>query len=831
MMTIRRYCLFYIALVFSIALVGNHVHGQPTETAAVASSTQVTSATVATEIDPKVKIEQLQGKRKSLQEQIAAKQAAANEVGDATAAAPINRQIELIQTIDLIQGQRITAYEQWILLDEQLKQAKDELDKLRETPLEESSSFLEYNRLREQLTVEEARKDTVNNRIELAQNSLKQAQSMLDQRNTQLAQVRAKSENTEDETVRQQLAADMLAAQYQIRAASETIGLRKTDLHNEEASKNVYQANLTLLQERVKRIEQTVVFSQDDLQDQKNRLAKEEFTLSQELDKAQKAKAKVQDRLDKANQKRAAAAASTPALDEEANAKQYELEAVNIRIESINSSLKWIPVRTSLWQKRYDVFNQLVEETTMLEWKQELSANIETLNQSNRSIGFSLEEKQSRITTIRNSLSNLSAEASEAKKWIEEQITFLDQAISLYRERQSQLESVRRLHNKLLDEINAQISQQTWDEYIKTLLEQEYYLNSARVWMYALTVGLIVFIVCFFVRWMVMWRLRILAKDYKSAVTPVASETVKRIKPLFFLVLASYVASKLLVLYEGYPTYMNRLFIIALILQCAIITSYYLKQWILKYLLTKSKRDETSMSAMAIFNFIGQLSLWAITLILVVQNMGYDATGLVTGLGIGGIAIALAVQKVLGDLFASLSIVLDKPFVHGDFVIFDTYLGNIEHIGIKSTRIRSLTGEQIVCSNSDLLNTRIRNFKRMHERRIVFALGVTYQTPADKLEKIPVMIREIVDNRELVRFDRSHFKAYGDFSLNFETVYYVLSPDYPVYMDIQQDINLKLFRKFEEEGIEFAYPTQTVFVEKSNGETGANWQAPPEPTQ
>ncbi|MDP8244652.1 MAG: mechanosensitive ion channel [Candidatus Hinthialibacter antarcticus] len=831
MRNIQFNCVLYFALLISAAIAGYNVQAQPSEATAVVSSTQVSSATVATEIDPKVKIEQLQGKRKSLQEQIAAKQAAAKEVGDATAAAPIVRQVEMLQTIDLIQGQRISAYEQWISLNDQLKQAKEELEKLKETPQEGESSFLEYNRLREQLTVEEGRKDTITNRIELAQNSLKQAQSQLEQRTTQLAQIRAKSESAEEEAVRMQLASDMLASQYQIRAASETIQLRKIDQHNEESGREVYQAKLTLLQERVKRIEQNVVFSQEDLQDQKNRLAKEEFTLGQELDKAQKAKTKIQAKLDSANLRRTAAAASTPALDEEVNAKQFEIDTVNIRIESINSNLKWIPVRTSLWQKRFDVFNETVEETTMLEWKQEISTNIETLNQSSRSIGFSLEEKQSRITTIRNSLSNLSTEASDAKKWLEEQITFLDQSISLYRERQSQLESVRRLHNKLLDEINEKISQQTWDEYIHTLLEKEYYLNSARAWFYALTVGFIIFIICYLIRWVVTWRLRRLAKDSKSAVTPVASETVKRIKPLFFLVLAVYIASKMLILYEGYPTYMNRLFIIALIMQCAIITSYYLKQWILKYLLTKSKRDETSMSAMAIFNFIGQLSLWAITLILVIQNMGYDATGLVTGLGIGGIAIALAVQKVLGDLFASLSIVLDKPFVHGDFVIFDTFLGNIEHIGIKSTRIRSLTGEQIVCSNSDLLNARIRNFKRMHERRIVFALGVTYQTSAEQLEKIPGYIREIVESKDTVRFDRAHFKAYGDFSLNFETVYYVLSPDYPVYMDIQQDINLRLYRKFEQEGIEFAYPTQTVFVEKGDGGPDANWQPPSEPSQ
>ena len=175
-------------------------------------------------------------------------------------------------------------------------------------------------------------------------------------------------------------------------------------------------------------------------------------------------------------------------------------------------------------------------------------------------------------------------------------------------------------------------------------------------------------------------------------------------------------------------------------------------------------------------------------------------------------AVALAVQNILGDLFASLSIVLDKPFVLGDFLIVDEHLGTVEYIGLKSTRLRSLWGEQIVFSNADLLKSRLRNFGRMFERRIVFPVGVTYQTPRDKLEAIPGIIREAIQAQEKTRFDRSHFKEFGDFSINFESVYYVLVPDYNLYMDIQQAINLQIHKRFEEEGIEFAYPTQTLFV-------------------
>jgi small-conductance mechanosensitive channel len=158
--------------------------------------------------------------------------------------------------------------------------------------------------------------------------------------------------------------------------------------------------------------------------------------------------------------------------------------------------------------------------------------------------------------------------------------------------------------------------------------------------------------------------------------------------------------------------------------------------------------------------------------------------------------------------------VLDKPFVIGDFIIVDEYLGTIEHIGLKTTRIRSLSGEQLVFSNADLLKSRIRNYKRMYERRVVFTIGVLYQTPYEILSQIPEMIHKIIESKAQVRFDRAHFKEYGDYSLKFEVVYWIQNPDYNVYMDIQQGINLDIFKQFHEAGIEFAYPTQTLLLQR-----------------
>ena len=197
---------------------------------------------------------------------------------------------------------------------------------------------------------------------------------------------------------------------------------------------------------------------------------------------------------------------------------------------------------------------------------------------------------------------------------------------------------------------------------------------------------------------------------------------------------------------------------------------------------------------------------------IALDNLGVNVSALIAGLGVGGIAVALAVQNILGDLFASFSIVLDKPFVIGDFIIVENFLGTIEHIGLKTTRVRSLSGEQLIFSNTDLLKSRIRNYKRMYERRIVFSIGVVYQTSHEKLTKIPNIIKHIINQQEQTRFDRAHFKEYGPYALNFEIVYWIENPDYNIYMEIQQAINLKIFQQFESEGIEFAYPSQSLYI-------------------
>lgn len=266
----------------------------------------------------------------------------------------------------------------------------------------------------------------------------------------------------------------------------------------------------------------------------------------------------------------------------------------------------------------------------------------------------------------------------------------------------------------------------------------------------------------------------------------------------------------------------SKLFTVIAFWQLGLWASTALVAWLVFKRRTATEEDRETVGSFGVIGFLGRVLVWTFVLLLTLDNLGIDITALVAGLGVGGVAVALAVQNILGDLFASLSITLDRPFVIGDFVIVGDYMGSVEYIGIKSTRLRSLGGEQIVVSNADLLASRVRNYGRMAERRVLFRIGVTYETPRRKLEAIPGLIRRAIESQASVRFDRSHFASYGDFSLDFETVYYVLSPDYGRYMDIQQAINFAIHEAFEREGIEFAYPTRKLWVAPVPGEPIGN---------
>lgn len=347
----------------------------------------------------------------------------------------------------------------------------------------------------------------------------------------------------------------------------------------------------------------------------------------------------------------------------------------------------------------------------------------------------------------------------------------------------------------------------------RALLDTTFLNNSLLTWLIALAVAALVYIALRVVRGLLTRRLSRLAGRTREELDDLIVVLLKGTRSFFLIVMALFCGSLALNFVGETGHIISSVVVIVLLVQAALWAMRLITFW-----LARERRKQVarggSGTTLAALGFLSRIVVWALVVLLALSNIGVDVTALIAGLGITSIAVALALQGILKDLFASLAIVLDKPFELGDFLIFGDYLGTVEHVGIRSTRLQSLSGEQIVLSNSDLLETRIRNYKKMQERRIVFSIGVNYHTPRDKLVLIPVMIKEIIESQEQTRFDRSHFKEYGTFSLTFETVYHVLDPSYNVYMDLQQTINLTLHERFEEHGIRFAFPGQTVFLEE-----------------
>jgi small-conductance mechanosensitive channel len=345
------------------------------------------------------------------------------------------------------------------------------------------------------------------------------------------------------------------------------------------------------------------------------------------------------------------------------------------------------------------------------------------------------------------------------------------------------------------------------------LLSLPIFSNSPLEWLIAVAVVSGVFIVLTSARRIVRSYYKRLQSTPHTEVLEIPLGVLSRTTVLFFVVLSLYLGLRTLPMGPATARVLNSAITIALFWQAGVWAVAAASAWIERKRRHSMTVDRAMVGSLGIIGFMVNVLIWSLVLLLTLDNLGIDITALVAGLGIGGIAVALAMQNILGDLFASLSITLDRPFVVGDFLIVGDFLGSVEYIGIKSTRLRSLSGEQIIMPNADLLGSRVRNYGRMAERRVVFGTSVTYETPIELVEKIPALIKQIVEAQSGTRFDRSHFAKHAAASLDFETVYYVLSPDYNVYMDIQQAINLAIVDAFEKEGIEFAYPTRTLYLQ------------------
>ena len=333
------------------------------------------------------------------------------------------------------------------------------------------------------------------------------------------------------------------------------------------------------------------------------------------------------------------------------------------------------------------------------------------------------------------------------------------------------------------------------------MLDQIFYENSVLAWLIAVGIALVVAVALVAFRAQaVRWLTARAAGSHPHRVAS-ALAALEGTQPWFLVVVALFVGAQFVALPPKADRLVDHVTLIATIVQVALWASKAIRRWLAHHVAARRETDASAATTVSLLGFFVQLGLWSVVMLLALENLGFNITALIAGLGIGGIAVALAAQSILGDLFASIMIALDKPFAMGDFIVLDEMMGTVEYIGLKTTRLRSLSGEQIVISNADLLKSRLRNFQRLSERRVEFNLSVPPDTPAAKLAMIPGIIRHAIEAQPKVRFERAHFKSFANNALLFEAAFYLSDRDHNHYMDIQQAINLVIYDRLQKEAI------------------------------
>jgi small-conductance mechanosensitive channel len=335
-------------------------------------------------------------------------------------------------------------------------------------------------------------------------------------------------------------------------------------------------------------------------------------------------------------------------------------------------------------------------------------------------------------------------------------------------------------------------------------------------WGTALGIGIVFYFASTLIRNLIVSKIEVRAKMTETIIDDIIVDSLKTLKRWFFLALSVYVGLVCVNLKDKYQIVADKSFILLALFQFAQIAGTIINSYIAQQLKKRTENNVEMASTFGLITLALKFIAYSLILLLALHNVGVNITALIAGLGVGGIAVALALQNILTDLFSSLTIILDKPFQAGDFIVVGDMMGTVEHIGLKTTRVRSLSGEQLVFGNGDLLQSRIKNYKRMNERRIVQKLTVTYQTPEEKLARIPEIVRAIVEKVDLVRYDRCHFLNFGDSALEYELVYWVGSREFNEYAERAQRINIAVFKAFNAEGIDFAYPTRTIHMAGKN---------------
>ncbi len=346
---------------------------------------------------------------------------------------------------------------------------------------------------------------------------------------------------------------------------------------------------------------------------------------------------------------------------------------------------------------------------------------------------------------------------------------------------------------------------------LKDFLNYEFWNNSLDKWLIAVLFFIIFSFVIPFAKKSAVKTIKKISKKTKSTIDDLLVDIVKDINGLFVFAVSLYLSTQFVYLPFTVEHWLKFFVFVVVIFEIVKAVNKIITYGVGQV----AEKNQDSASAIDFAGRLLKIVIWVLAGLFLMQNLGVNVSSLIAGLGIGGIAVALALQTVLGDMFSSFSIFLDKPFKAGDYISFDGIKGTVKKIGIKTTRIESLTGEEIIVANQDLTASRIQNYRKMKKRRGDFVIGVEYSTSADKLKKIKALVTNAGKKIENLEIDRVAFKEFGDFSLNFEVVFFVLSKEYKIFCEKREELNFAIHDSFEKEKIIFAFPTQTVFVEKN----------------
>ena len=676
--------------------------------------------------------------------------------------------------------------------------------------------------------IAEARAATAEQRKAAAETALS---AMIRERRAARDGLAAAEAEAVDDAEREVLAEALERARLNELVARQGLAAADRALELAQQEDRLAEARQALLAERVAYLEERAELPREVLEAQLDELSASKQEMQAQIEALQRTGDEAEAALYHARQELANAsqASDQPVLEEWVLARQDELAAARSGVDSLTSAIANLEQMGVLWEQRYQLMHDpealdlagllralILETTTAVNEKDAIEGRLNSL----RSMQL-VQKRRLRDASIsdavREALAARSAAQDLAERYGRELLETQEQLIALFQGMRPQVEALVEERNMSLQLLQAQETIANWWEAELLVIDDQ--SIRVRELITALAMFVIVLLVVSLIRLAARQALKRRkvksaargAGDLRLALSAIAGNTSQ----VFVLIAAFYVA----MVFSGLasPTvkaWLWNLLIIGFYLQLGIWANAAISDYFHRKRSRQERQDPSTVTGYGVMMVFIRVGIWITVIVSLLAYFKYPVAGLLGALGVGSVAVGFALQAILGDVFSSMAIILDKPFRVGDFVKAGDTIGVIEYTGIKTTRIRSLSGEQVVLSNSDLLGSRIHNYKQFHERRIAFRIGVVYRTPRALIERIPDMLRESVEEQSRTRFDRAHFAEYGDFALMFDVVYYVLSPDFTLYMDIQQGINLGIHRRFEEAGVAFAYPTQELILRR-----------------